>query len=117
MRDKRTGQGREERLRKQREYQRRYRDRKRAGKVVQRDDIARELLHFAITENLINDRVDKLMLLVDTIVGRLAEKGFDAELSKMVFGGLIDKYEAGWIFRRKVHLIEKPMKLEDLIEQ
>jgi hypothetical protein len=58
----------------------------------------------------------QLMLIVDTVVERLAARGFDADLTRMAFSGLIDRYEDGWSFRRKVHFIEKPMKLEDLID-
>jgi hypothetical protein len=72
-----------ERLRKQCERQKDYRDRLRAERKPTRDDIVRVLLHYG-----------------------LADQGFDKDASLGVIDDLIDKYtKRGWDFRRKVHLM------------
>jgi hypothetical protein len=38
------------------------------------------------------------------------------ETTDVVLAKLLDRYEDGWAFRRKVHLVEKPMRLEELID-
>ncbi|GHD13890.1 hypothetical protein ACFOEZ_18075 [Tianweitania populi] len=62
---------REERLREQREYQQEYRKRIKASREPDRDEIARELLHYAITENLNFGCGKQLRLLADAVIERL----------------------------------------------
>lgn len=100
-------QSREKRLEKQRLYQAEYRKRKKGGKVASRDDIAQELLHFAVTENLNNGREAELLEIVETIVDRLAVRGFDRHAADRSFMEIIDRYQAGWDFQRKVHLLSQ----------
>ena len=97
-----------ERLEKQRLRQRRLRAEKAARKTPGRDDFARELLHFAIIENLRNGREQKLNSLIDNLVERLVERGFDRGECERVIVELIDRYEAGWAFQRKVRLLARP---------
>jgi SOS response regulatory protein OraA/RecX len=100
------GGGRDERLRKQREYQRKYRKRVKAGRAPDRDEIARELLHYAITENLKRKRESELWQIADSVIERLVARGYDLEASQDVFIGIVDRYEAGWTFQRRVHLLQ-----------
>src|SRR5690606_32054314 len=92
------------RLDKQREYQRRYRERKKRNREPDRDEIARELLHFAITENLRRGREAELWRIADTVIDRLAARGFDADATARVLDEIVDRYQSGWRFQRKVHL-------------
>lgn len=102
------GGGRDERLRKQREYQEGYRKRIKAARAPDRDEIARELLHFAITENLKRKRESELWQIADSVIERLVERGYDLKASQDVFIGIVDRYEAGWTFQRRVHLLQPP---------
>lgn len=99
------GNGSDERLRKQREYQRDYRRRMKKAKAPDRDEIARELLHYAITENLKRGRESELWVLADAVIGRLAARGYDREATGRAFVGIVDRYEDGWDFQRRVHLL------------
>jgi SOS response regulatory protein OraA/RecX len=100
------GGGRDERLRKQREYQRKYRKRVKGGRAPDRDEIARQLLHYAITENLKRDRETELWHMADSVIERLVERGYDLEASQNVFIKIVDRYEKGWSFQRRVHLLQ-----------
>jgi hypothetical protein len=91
---------------KQREYQRAYRKRVKEAKIADRDEIAREMLHFAITENLRNGRERELRVLADSIVARLVERGYDPQATWTCLDGIIQRYRAGWTFQRRTHLIE-----------
>jgi hypothetical protein len=95
-----------ERLRKQREYQRAYRRRQKAIKVPDRDEIARELLHYAVTKNLALGRKAELGRLMDAVIDGLAARGYDRNGTRRVFSGLVDRYEQGWSFQRRLHLFE-----------
>lgn len=101
---RRRGGDREERLRKQREYQRGYRKRIKAARVPDRDEIACELLHYAITENLRLGREDELWTLADSIIERLVARRYDRAATEEAFVAIVDRYEAGWTFQRRVHL-------------
>lgn len=92
------------RLERQREYQRRYRQRKKKGRKPDRDEIARELLHFAIVENLAHDREDELWRVVSSITARLVARGYDRAATATVFDAIIQRYAAGWQFQNKLHL-------------
>ncbi|WP_274427394.1 hypothetical protein [Chelativorans sp. YIM 93263] len=99
-------QSRSERLARQRERQRALRAATRARRRPTRDDIARALLHFAITENVRHGREEELGRLLDRIVTSLQEQGFDKREAETVLEDLVDKYRAGWSFQRKRHLFE-----------
>lgn len=101
---RRRGGGREERLRKQREYQREYRKRLKEACAPDRDEIARELLHYAITENLRLGREAELWTLADAIIVRLVARGYDRAATEQAFVAIVDRYEAGWSFQRRLHL-------------
>jgi hypothetical protein len=117
MSRKRTRQSREERLRKQREYQAGLRERKRTGRCPERDDFARALFYYFAKESLGHPKLEaRLLKALDRIVYLLVEQGFDRTSTDVALSRLLDRYEHGWEFRRKVHLTEKPMKLEHLIE-
>lgn len=103
----------DERLRKQREYQKQYRKRLKGARAPDRDEIARELLHYAITENLKNDREAAMWRLAEAIIDRLVERGYDADATEQAFTAIVDRYEAGWSFQRRLHLLPAPDDLED----
>lgn len=102
---RRGARDREERLRKQREYQRAYRERVKAAREPDRDEIARELLHYAITENLRLCREDELWTLADSIIERLVARRYDRVATEQAFVAIADRYEAGWKFQRRSHLV------------
>ena len=90
------------RLEKQRLRQQELRAEKARKRTPGRDDFARELLHFAITENLRNRREQELNRLADSLIARLVERGFDRTECERVIVEIIDRYEARWGFQRKV---------------
>lgn len=92
------------RLKKQRERQREYRERLKEERRPSRDDVARALLHFAITENLKNGRREEVNLLLDRLVDDLTQQGFDPHATEEVLDALVEKYRRGWDFQRKRHL-------------
>jgi hypothetical protein len=101
------GRKRDERLRKQREYQRSYRERFKANRLPDRDEIAREMLHQAVIENLAEGREAELELLVDGVIDGLVARGYDRNGSRRVLSDLIDRYEQGWVFQRRLHLVSQ----------
>lgn len=90
------------RLEKQRLRQQELRAQKARKRMPGRDDFARELLYFAITENLRNGREQELNHLADNLIARLVERGFDRAECERVIVEIIDRYEAGRGFQRKV---------------
>lgn len=38
--------------------------------------------------------------------------GFDPQATRLAVNGLLDRYEAGWRFQRKVHLLISPDEAE-----
>ncbi len=94
-----------ERLRKQRERQKDYRDRLRVQRKPTRDDIARVLLHFMIVKAVKSGNQDGTEKLIDMLLDALADQGFDKDASLEVIDDLIVRYtKSGWDFRRKMHL-------------
>ena len=100
---RRKRQSREERLRKQREYQRAYNRRIAAARAPDRDAIARELLHFAITENLRLGREEEMWTLAASVIERLAARDYDRAAAEQAFSAIVDRYAAGWTFQRRLH--------------
>lgn len=92
------------RLERQREYQRRYREMKKAKREPDRDEIARELLHYAIVMNLSCGRDEELWRLVNSISERLVARGYDKDATARAFDALIQRYAAGWSFQTRLHL-------------
>lgn len=92
------------RLDRQRERQRAYRERVKAERKPTRDDIARALLFWVVTENLKRGRQDRLDDLQDHTVDRLVAQGFDRRAADAAFDDLVEKYRDGWTPQRKVHL-------------
>ncbi|WP_105372150.1 hypothetical protein [Neorhizobium huautlense] len=95
----------EERNAKQRERQQRLRDRHRAERRPDRDDVARAMLFWTITSYLEQERPDWIEELADAVVGVLVDQGFDERAADEVFDDLVDRYASDdQPFRRKVHL-------------
>ena len=101
-----------DRLEKQRMRQREYRARKKREQAPSRDDIARTLLHWAITENIRRGREEALFRLQVQVVDQLVTQGFGKAVSDAAFDHLVDRYRAGWSFQRKIHL-RSPCEGED----
>ncbi|WPZ14400.1 hypothetical protein T8J41_00760 [Nitratireductor rhodophyticola] len=97
-------QSRKERLARQRDRQRALRAASRSRRKPSRDDIARTLLHFAITKNLSEERRERLEELQHHIVAALVLQGFDEREAEIVWDALVDKYQSGWSFQLKRHL-------------
>ncbi|MBN8245697.1 hypothetical protein JF546_22015 [Nitratireductor aquimarinus] len=97
-------QSRKERLENQRDRQRALRAASKSRRKPSRDDIARTLLHFAITKNLSEERRERLEELQHHIVAELVFQGFDEREAEIVWDALVDKYRSGWTFQQKRHL-------------
>ena len=96
------------RLAKQREYQREYRKRMKASKTPDRNAIAHAFLHYTVSEALDKDSTkQKLMLILDKVADLLIEQGYDKRATDTAVDSLLDRYESGWEFRRKVHLLSR----------
>lgn len=95
---------RKSRLERQREYQRRYREMKKAKREPDRDEIARELLHYAIVKNLSCGRGEELWRLVGSISERLVARGYDPDATARAFDALVERYATGWEFQTRLHL-------------
>ena len=95
-----------ERLTVQAQYQKAYRAKLKAERMPTRDDVARVVLHWAITEALRPGREGTLHKLRRVVLARLASQGFDKEAARRRFDLLLDRYEDGWDFQRKLHLLE-----------
>lgn len=76
------------------------RAKKAENRTPERDDFARELLHFAITENLNHGR--EVNNLIENLIVRLVARGFDRGECERVIVEIMDRYEAGWQFQRKI---------------
>lgn len=102
-------QNREERLKKQREYQQAYRKRMKEDKVPDRDVIAQAFLHHAVANSFGNPkREQRLFRVLEEVEALLVGMGFDPARTRQAFNGLLDRYEDGWRFQRKVHLLPGP---------
>ncbi len=101
-------QSREERLRRQREYQAGYRKRMKEDKVPDRDVIAQAFLHHAVVNSLGKPkREQRLYRVLEEVEALLVGMGFDPVKTRQAFNGLLDRYEDGWTFQRKVHLLPR----------
>jgi len=95
----------EERNAKQRERQQRLRDRHRAERRPDRDDVARAMLFWTISSYLDQGRQDWIEELADAVVGVLVDQGFDERAADEVFDDLVDRYARDdRPFRSKPHL-------------
>lgn len=86
----------EERNAKQRERQQRLRDRHRAERRPDRDDVARAMLFWTISSYLDQGRRDWIEELADAVVGVLVDQGFDERAADEVFDDLVDRYARSW---------------------
>ena len=103
----------EERLAKQRAYQRAYRQRMKANKVPDRDAVAQAFLHHVVTSALNSERTQqRLLRVLDEVELLLINMGYDRNGTRNALNGLLDRYEAGWSFQRKPHLLPKPGQIE-----
>lgn len=95
----------DERNAKQRERQQRLRDRHRAERRPDRDDVARAMLFWTISSYLDQGRQDWIEELADAVVGILVDQGFEERAADEVFDDLVDRYARDdQPFRSKPHL-------------
>ncbi|WP_269933511.1 hypothetical protein [Aminobacter sp. HY435] len=95
---------RDERLERQRIYQREYRAKRREERAPDRDDIARAMLHYMIVRAQQRGS-DRLLDRVFAEVSRLlVDQGFSAEATRASWASLLERYEDGWDFFPKPHL-------------
>lgn len=100
-------QSREERLRKQREYQSAYRKRMKGARAPDRDVIAQAFLYHAVARSLGQGRAEqRLIRVLDGVEAFLVGMGFERHATRLAINGLLDRYEAGWTFQRKLHLLQ-----------
>lgn len=96
----------EERLKKQRERQKKSRDAARATKRPNSNNVAHVALFWVISNMAQKADKDVLDEFHDRVVKLLKDQGFDEKASNEVLDDLIRKYRTGkWPFRRKVHLL------------
>lgn len=88
-------------LEKQRVYQDAYRQAQAARARPSRDDVARMLLHFVITEGRDNRFLNELL---EEVSDKLVDQGFDARETERFVEALVERYRNGWDFRMKLHL-------------
>ncbi len=89
-----------------RDQQKAYRKKQKALRRPGRDDVARVVLHWALTEGLRKERHEDLDKLGSLVASRLAEQGFDQAEARRRFDELLERYQSGWSFQRKRHLVE-----------
>lgn len=94
-----------ERHRKQRERQRLLRERDKAERRPGRDDVARVLLHWFITETERKGFTRERDRTFELVTSRLVSQGFAQIRTEEVIDALIERYVSeGWDFQRKPHL-------------
>ncbi|MBZ8134378.1 hypothetical protein [Afifella sp. IM 167] len=83
----------------QKEKQRAYRARQKADRIPSRDDVARIVLHWAITGALEPGQEKQLTGLRNMVIERLVEQEFSEEGARCRFDEIVARYEDGWDFR------------------
>lgn len=95
----------DERLARQRAYQREKRIKDAKARRPGRDDVARTTL-FWIVKRMAERTPHEMELFQERMVEMLVEQGFDPQASDAVLDELIAKYRTGGPpFRRKIHLL------------
>ena len=75
-------------------------------KIPDRDVIAQAFLHHAVVNSFGNPkREQRLYHVLEEVETLLVGMGFDPARTRQAFNGLLDRYEDGWTFQRKVHLL------------
>ena len=92
------------RRRDQAEHQRAYRARQKADGKPSRDDVARIVLHWVVIDALRRSGPE-VSRLRDALVRRLVDQGFSETHATARVDDILDRYEQGWTFQRKPHLI------------
>ncbi|WP_051631184.1 hypothetical protein [Afifella pfennigii] len=88
----------------EKEKQRAYRARQKAERIPSRDDVARIVLHWAITGALEPGKEKQLTGLRKMVIERLVEQDFSEEGARRRFDDIVERYKDGWDFRAKPHL-------------
>ncbi|MEN3794557.1 hypothetical protein [Fulvimarina sp. MAC3] len=99
---------REKRLADQRARQQALRERHRIERKPSRDDVARVLLHWIFSGLTADNKAAAFGQVYNAVLPRLVEQGFDKAKAGERIEEIYDRYEAGWTFRGKGHLRDKP---------
>lgn len=94
----------DERLERQRIYQREYRAKRRQQRAPDRDDIARAMLRYMIVRAQQRGSDRLLDRVIAEVSRQLVEQGFSAEATRATWENLLERYEDGWDFFPKPHL-------------
>ncbi|MBK1625428.1 hypothetical protein [Afifella marina] len=89
----------------QKDKQRAYRARQKAERIPSRDDVARIVLHWAITGALAPGQEKQLSGLRNMVIDKLVEQDFSEDGARRRFDEIVERYENGWDFRAKPHLL------------
>lgn len=91
-----------QRLAKKAERQRDYRRRIKKENRPSRNDIAATVFHLMVTETVRAKNWKQFNIIMDKVVNRLVDRGFDREATEKAINALVDKYEDGWDFQRRL---------------
>lgn len=92
------------RRRKQADYQRAYRAKQKTDRKPSRDDVARILLHWVVTDALRRSGPEVSRLRTE-LVRRLVSQGFSETHAAARVDDILERYEDGRDFQRKPHLL------------
>ena len=59
----------------------------------------------ATTAQHANNREDELWHLANNVIERLAARGYDRDATERAFVAIVERYETGWNFQRRLHLV------------
>lgn len=92
------------RRREQTDYRRAYRARQKTDRKPSRDDVARIVLHWVVTDALRRDGPEVPRLRAE-LIRRLVAQGFSETHAAARVDDIVERYEDGWTFQRKPHLL------------
>lgn len=104
---------RNERLERQKLYQREYRAKRRRERAPDRDDIARAMLHYMIVTAQRHGHDRLLSRVMNAVSRELVDQGFCATATQSAWEGLLERYEDGWVCHPKPHLRRHEMEEAD----
>lgn len=91
-----------QRLAKKAERQRAYRSRVKTENRPTRNDVAATVFHFLVMETVRVGNWKQFNIIMDKVTDRLVDRGFNRAASEKAINALVDKYEDGWEFQRRL---------------
>ena len=92
------------RRREQADYQRAYRAKQKTNRKPSRDDVARVMLHWVVTDALRRSGPELSRLRAE-LIRRLVDHRFSEPHAAARVDDILERYEDGWDFQRKPHLL------------